>query len=313
MDIFVTGATGVLGRPVVRLLVAAGHGVRGLCRSPDNATALRDLGAAPAQADLFDLPSLQAALPGCDAVLHLATHIPPTAQARRRAAWHEIDRIRREGTRTLVDAALATGVGAFIYPSVCFVYPDSGEAWIDAATAQPQSTASDILQSTLAAEAEVARFAGAGRRGIVLRMGNFYGPQAPSAQDVIRLARLGVAAILGPDDAYYPTIWVDDAAQAVVAALEQVPSGTYDVVDDLPLPRRDVIAAIAASVGHRQLLHPPAAVGRMAGGAAAEILSRSHRVSNRRFKDATGWAPTVPDARAGWALLAQGDVQGGAG
>lgn len=307
MDVFVTGATGVLGRPVVRLLVAAGHRVRGFSRSADNATLLRGMGAEPVQADLFDLQSLNAAVAGCDAVLHLATKIPPTAQARRRAAWQENDRIRREGTRYLVDAALAAGVGVFIYPSVCFIYPNSGETWIDAGTASTQSTASDILRSTLDAETEVARFADAGRRGVVLRMGNIYGPQAPSTQDVIRFARLGVAAILGPDDAYYPTIWVDDAARAVVAALEQAPSGIYDVVDDLPLRRREVIAALAGSVGRRRLLRLPAAAGSLAGGVATEILSRSHRVSNRRFKDATGWTPTVPDARAGWALLARSD------
>jgi nucleoside-diphosphate-sugar epimerase len=308
MDIFVTGATGVLGRPVVQLLVAAGNKVHGLSRSANNAAVLRDLGADPTEADLFDVASLEAAVAGCGAVLHLATKIPATAQARHRAAWLENDRIRREGTRNLVDAALAAAVGAFIYPSVCFVYPNSGEAWIDAGTASTQFTASDILRSTLDAEAEVTRFADTRRRGVVLRMGNFYGPQAPSTRDVIRFARLGVAVVLGPDDAYYPAIWVDDAARAVVAALEQAPSGIYDVVDDTPLPRREVIAAIAASVGRRRLLRPPAAASNLAGGVATEILSRSHRVSNRRFKAATGWAPAVPDARGGWALLARNDA-----
>jgi nucleoside-diphosphate-sugar epimerase len=307
MDVFVSGATGVLGRPVVRLLVAAGHRVHGLSRSAENAALLRGMGAEPVEADLFDAQSVKAAVAGCDAVLHLATRIPPMAQAHRRSAWLENDRIRREGTRNLVVAALAAEVATFIYPSVCFVYPDSADAWIDAGTTPTQSTASDILQSTLEAEAEVARFADMGRRGIVLRLGFLYGPQVPSTQEVIRYARRGIGAILGAADAYYPAIWIEDSARAVVAALAQAPAGTYDVVDDAPLRRREVIAAIAGSVGRRRLLRPPAAVGRLVAGAAIDIVSRSQRVSNRCFTGVTDWAPTVPDARAGWALLASSD------
>jgi uncharacterized protein YbjT (DUF2867 family) len=82
MKVFVTGATGVLGRPVVRRLVAAGHTVRGLSRSPENAALLRRLGAEPVDADLFDLVSLQMALRDADAVFHLATKIPPSLPPR---------------------------------------------------------------------------------------------------------------------------------------------------------------------------------------------------------------------------------------
>ncbi|HEX6818568.1 MAG TPA: NAD-dependent epimerase/dehydratase family protein [Ktedonobacterales bacterium] len=305
MDIFVTGATGVLGRPVVRALVAAGHRVRALSRSAENRSLISELGAEPVEGDLYDAASMREAMAGCSAVLHLATKIPPTAQVGRPQAWLENDRIRTEGTRILVDAAIAAGVSVFVYPSVCLVYPSSGEKWIDAETTPPDAPA---IHSTVDAEAEVARFATDGRRGIVLRMGSFYGPGAASTRDQIRMAHLGIAPVPGPTDGYVSTIWIADAARAVVASLAGgVPSGTYDVVDDEPFPRGELIGVIARSLGRKRLLRLPEPVIRVTTGAVGEYLSRSQRVSNRRFKAASGWAPEVRDSRVGWARLAESE------
>lgn len=310
MKVFVTGATGVLGRPVVRRLVAAGHTVRGLSRSPENGALLRRLGAEPIDADLFDLVSLQMALRDTDAVLHLATKIPPSTRAWRLSAWAENDRIRRKGTRALVTAALASPtVKTFVYPSFAPVYPESGDTWIDAENTPAAPNA--VTQSTLDAEAEVARFAasGANRRGLSLRMGAFYSPDAPTTQDQLRIARMGISPVPGRPDGYMPLIWVDDAASALVAALEQGASGIYDIVDDNPLPRAEITAAFAAVVGRRRLRALPAWVMHLVGGPGMETLSRSQRVSNSRFKAATGWEPNVRDARVGMPLLVRSDAE----
>jgi nucleoside-diphosphate-sugar epimerase len=181
MQIFVTGATGVLGKDVVPNLVADGHVVYALSRSEANREVLQRLGAKPVPVALFDWQALVQALAGCEAeaILHLATSIPSTMQLGRRSAWQENDHIRREGTRALVEAALAAGtVRTFIYPSYAFVYPDRGDRWIDAETTPIQPAVN--LSSTLDAEAAVARFAGNERRGISLRMGSFYGPEPSS-------------------------------------------------------------------------------------------------------------------------------------
>ncbi len=302
MNIFITGATGVLGRPVVQCLVSAGHSVRALSRSERNITIIRHLGAEPVSADLFDPASLKQVLTGSDAVLHLATRIPPAAKMARRASWRENDHLRRDGTRSLVEAALASGsVQAFLYPSYSLIYPDSADRWIDASTTPVYS--SDILQSTLDAEEAVARFAGAGRRGLSLRMGSFYGPESPAPLDY---ARRGIVVYPGRSEAYLPQIWVRDAASAIVAALTgQVPSGIYDVVDDEPLTREELVAVMAQAAGRKHLLRPPVPVMRMLTGVVYDVISRSLRVSNRRFKQASGWQPEVPDARVGWALLAK--------
>jgi 2-alkyl-3-oxoalkanoate reductase len=305
MEIFVTGATRVLGRPVVQLLVSAGHRVRALSRSEENAAVLRDLDADPVPADLFEVESLKSALTGSDAILHLATKIPPTMKMGRLSAWQENDRIRREGTRNLVEAALAIGgVQTFIYPSFAFVYPDSGDRWIDADTTPVQPAAT--LHSTLDAEAAVARFAGNERRGISLRMGGFYGPESPATWEFLRYARMGIAAFPGSRDAYLPHIWIQDAASAIVTALTQpVPSGIYDIVDDEPVRRGEMFDALAQAVGHNHLLPLPDLLMRILTGTKYDDMSRSLRISNRHFKAVSNWQPTVPNARLGWVRIGQ--------
>ena len=290
MDVFVTGGTGVLGRPVLRLLRSGGHRVRALARDERSAAAVLELGGEPVRADLFDPGALQAAVAGSEAVLHLATRIRTGRDAERPGAWTENDRIRAEGTRGLVDAALAARAPVFVYPSVVLVYPDRGAAWIDAGT-PPEPP--EHLRSTLAAEREVARFTAGGGRGVVLRMGRFYGPATVLSRDVLPAARdRGVAALDGADDAYQSMVWVDDAAAAVIAALERAPAGVYDVVDDRPLTVAELAASLASAVGRPGLERP--------GGRRA----RSQRVSNRRFREATGWSPSVRDARDGLRRLA---------
>ncbi|MGH2534381.1 MAG: NAD-dependent epimerase/dehydratase family protein [Thermomicrobiales bacterium] len=302
MKVFVTGATRVLGQPVVRLLIERGDTVRALSRSEDGDRELQALGAEPVRADLFDLASPRAAVGDADAVLHLATRIPPASAMGDPAAWVENDRIRVEGTRNLVDAALATAAEVVVYPSITFIYPDRGDNWTDATTTEPASDAA--LASTRVAEAEVARFAAAGGRGVSLRMGNFYGPTSSHTQEALAYARQGMAGVIGPDDAYQAMIWVDDAASAIVAAMERAPSGVYDVVDDEPLTKRELVAAIAAGIGDAPLQRIPASAVRAAiGPDMFEIMSRGQRVSNQRFKEVTGWAPSVPNAREGWRIL----------
>ena len=295
MSIFVVGGTGTLGRPVVRQLVAAGFEVRGLARSSANVSQLRDLGAEPVRADLFDTAQMERALRGCKRVLHLATKIPPVREAIRKVAWAENDRIRTRGTRVLVDSALAAGVTAFIYPSVCLTYPDQGAAWIDTDTELQPGTG--MLLSTVAAEKEVSRFSTMGGRGVVLRMGAFYGPDAPNTADALAMARRGLAMVVGSREAYMSHIWVEDAAS------EKAPAGVYNVVDNEPLTRSEVATLLASTAGRTKLFVPPGWLARVVGGRAMEPLTRSQRVTNRGFRDATGWAPGMANARVGLARI----------
>jgi nucleoside-diphosphate-sugar epimerase len=261
------------------------------------------MGAEPITVDLFDSQALAKVLKEtkAEAVIHLATKIPPTTRAGKLASWQENDHIRRDGTRALVDAALTTGVQTLIYPSYYFVYPDSGDRWIDAESTPPQPH--PIVQSTLDAEAEVARFTKAQRRGIVLRMGSFYGPQVPSAMEQYRMAQKGFAMMPGRGEAYLCSIWIEDAARAIVIALVEAPAGIYDIVDDEPLTRDAFATTLAQSVGKRRLFRIPNGILMLLVGALRGVATRSQRVSNRRFKELTSWRPTVPNMQKGWSMI----------
>ncbi len=304
--VFVTGPTGVLGRATIPQLITRGHTVRALSRSDANDAAILALGAHPVRANLFDASSLRAAVTGADAILHLATRIPPRSQIRRRESWVENDRIRDLGTKLLVDAALEIGVKTFVYPSFAFVYPDSGQNWIDASTTAPDPV--PAVRSTIAAEEEVARFAASApegnRRGIALRLGALYGPDIPSIVEQLDLAAKGLSMFGAARDAYSPMLWIDDAASALVAALERAPSGLYDVVDDEPLTQSELKHALAEAVGRHRLVSLPGWLIRAVAGPTGAALARSLRISNRRFRDATGWAPSVSNGRVGLARLA---------
>jgi len=307
MNIFVTGATGVLGKALVPKLVEAGYTVSAMSRTPENDERLRRAGAEPVRVDIFDVEVLKQALVGHEAIYHLATKIPPTSQIGRSSAWLENDRLRRDGARNLVEAALAVGtVQTIIYPSFNFLYPSSGDTWLDAQRT-PVKTAT--LSSTVEAEEAVARFAASDptrRRGISLRLGSFYGPEAPSSWQILDVARKGIGAFPGARAGYLPQVWLQDAISALLLALtEPVPSGIYDIVDDEPVTRAEMYAVLAHAVGRKRLLALPDLLMRLMTGAKYADMSRSLRISNRLFKAVSSWQPTVPNARMGWDLMAQ--------
>jgi nucleoside-diphosphate-sugar epimerase len=195
--ILVTGGSGVLGRAAMPLLRAEGHVVF----APSHA-----------ELDLFDPGAVAEAVAGMDAVLHLATRIPPRGVRDDREAWCENDRLRRDASAVLVDVALEASVRIYIQASVTFVYPSEGP--VDEST--PLADVPEILRSALDAEAAVARFAAGGRDGVVLRLGLLDGPGTDRASSA---PRFGV------------TLHVEDAGHALVAALS-VPSGIYNVCRD---------------------------------------------------------------------------------
>jgi nucleoside-diphosphate-sugar epimerase len=154
----------------------------------------------------------------------------------------------------------------------------------------------------LNAEANAERFAQHGT-GVVLRFGMFYGHDAMHTKTQIRTAKTGFSPFLGPDEAYQAMIHLDDAGSAVVAALGS-PSGAWNITDDEPLTRAQATAALTEALGKRRLRKAPSLLLK-SGGATFASLTRSQRVSNKRFKDATGWAPRYANAREGLPAVVQ--------
>lgn len=301
--VLLVGATGAVGRPTVAALVAAGHDVRALVRTAERGEVAAAAGATPVVADLFDPQQVVAHLGGVDALVNLATRIPPTARAALPGAWRQNDRLRTAGSTALVDAALRAEVPRYVQESIVFPYADGGDRWLDE-DAPLERVA--VVTSTEVAERNVARLAAAGGTGVVLRFAMFYGPGSVHTAEALDLVRKGRSPVLGAPDAYQPSIHLADAASSVVAALD-VPSGTYNVSDDEPLTKAAYGHAIASAVGVADPKPFPKVVLRLLGKKVAPI-SRSQRVSNLRFKTASGWAPTYPSASEGWAALASSEA-----
>jgi len=100
--------------------------------------------------------------------------------------------------------------------------------------------------------------------------------------------------------------YAQDAASALITALSlSVSSGIYDVADDEPLTRGDLFDVMAHAVGRKHLLALPGPLLHLFTGVVYDMVSRSLRISNRHFKEISGWKPLVASAREGWARLAQ--------
>jgi nucleoside-diphosphate-sugar epimerase len=289
MRVLLIGATGVLGREAAPRLLAAGHRVTGLARTEERAAAVRGLGIEPVIGDLLDADSLAKALDGREAVLNVATRIPTGMRLVRGMA--ENDRVRSEGSRNLVAAALDADVRVIVQEGISFVYADGGDAELDE---DAPIDAIGPLRSSLEAHANVARFAESGDRvGVRLRIAAMIGDE-PFGRLLPRLARLRVPVMFGDPDGWFTTIRPPDAAAAAVAALG-APSGVYNV-GATPARKSEFARAVAEAAGVRK-----ARV--MSGGLLVgqfKAFARSHRVVSNRLTDATGWRPERPTFGAEW-------------
>ena len=303
MRVFVAGATGVLGQPTVRLLREAGHDVTGVARTPEKQYLLRSLDANPVSVDLFDAEAVHAAVAGHDAVVHAATKIPSIMRMRSAGRWQENNRLRIEATKHLVDAAIATNAQVYVQESITFIYADGGDEWLDE-SAPVKIAWRAALDSTIEMEREAERFNADARRAVILRFGLFYAPYAQSTLDSVRMMRRRMFGVIGRGDNYFSSIHVDDAAAAIVAALG-APAGTYNVVDDEPVRQTEYAAACAEAFGLPKPMRVPRFVGKLMLGGPASYILNSLRVSNKRFKEATGWAPQYPSVREGMRQAAE--------
>jgi len=305
MRIFVCGATGVIGRRAVPLLLAQGHAVTAVAREGPKSEHLRAAGARCVSVDLFDADALGREVDGQDVLINLATHMPDAVwKMMFRSAWRLNDRIRSTGVANLVDAALSCGVRRFIQESFAPTYPDCGDAWIDEHTPLAPSAYNGTV---LDAEQSVGRFAAPGtaaavpageRTGVVLRFAGFYGPDAMQMKTLVDGLKRGWAALPGSPDRFISSISHDDAATAVVAALRAA-SGAYNVTDDEPVRRGEYFGALARALGAKAPRFLPPWTTRLFG-AVGEALARSLRISNRKLKAETGWTPKFPSVREGW-------------
>lgn len=293
MKVSVTGATGVVGMAAVRALVAAGHDVAALARTPEKAALLAGLGATPVQGDLFRHADLVSLFDRADAVCNFATRIRFGYAATLPGAWRENDRLRTEGVARVVAAARAAGVRRVVQESVSFIYADNGEEWV---TEQSPVAINRATEPLSIAESQVQSFACDSRQGVVLRFGIIVGDD-PMTRWYLHSAARGLPIGIGSPTSWGHVVHPDDLGSAVVGALT-APSGVYNVGAE-PVRRGEVVQAIAKVAGQDEGRFMGPLLRRMAGG-RVEPLTRSLRVSSEHFVASTGWTPTHPTFDASW-------------
>ena len=260
MRVLLAGATGAIGRPLIRYLREAGHTVFGLARSPESARVLSEAGTGAVMADALDAVAVRAAIARIQphAVINELTSLPAHYTAAELKAAGERDRkVRIEGNANLLAAIHDAGVRRYILQSSGFWYaPGDGladESAPFALAASPAVAAGAHTYAELESSASRTR----GIECVALRYGFFYGPGTwyCSEGDMGAQVRQQWVAIIGAGEGVWSWVHIDDAAAATVAALECAP-GPYNVVDSEPSAQREWLPAFARAVG----APPPPAV-----------------------------------------------------
>lgn len=307
MRIFLAGATGAVGRPLVTRLVAAGHDVAGLTRHEERARWLRENGAAPIVGDALDTRWLERAVHEVEPeiVIDQMTDLPQRIGFRgMRRFYRGQNPLRRQGSHGLLSAARAARARRIITQGVAFIYaPDGGgvkaetdRIWDDAP--EPFGEAVRIAAEhdrRVAAESEL--------DGVVLRYGVFYGPGTHFAPgkgmyEDIRRRRM---PLVGDAASVWSFCHVEDAAQAAVVALDRGAAGIYNVVDDEPAPLHEWLPVYAEAIGAKRPFRVPAIIARLVAGPFATAMATQLRgASNAKAKREFGWQPRYASWRDGF-------------
>jgi nucleoside-diphosphate-sugar epimerase len=311
MRVFLAGASGAIGTPLLPRLLEAGHEVVALARTPERAAALRATGAETAVADALDARALHGAIIAArpEVVVNQLTALPAVIRPRHYAAdLAATTELRRTAYPVVARAAADAGARRVIAQSVSFMLDPAGP-WV-------QDEAAPLMRepppSTRAAVAsmhalEDATLGTPGVQGVVLRYGFFYGsgqlaPGGSMAEDV-RRRRLPV---VGSGEGRFSFIHVEDAADATVLALDRGEPGIYNVTDDAPAPQREWVPGLARIMGAKAPRHVPLWLAKLAAGPMALGAVSMRGADNAKARAQLGWAPSRPTWREGFAEVFAG-------
>jgi 2-alkyl-3-oxoalkanoate reductase len=298
--VFIAGASGAIGTRLVPQLIERGHVVIGTFKSPQKEARLRASGAEAIALDLLDAPAVRRAILDAkpEAIVHEATALADGGFSRKLdKTFAQTNRLRTEGTDTLLAAAREAGVPRFVAQSFApYRYAREGglvKTEDDPLDATPPAGA----KQTNAAMAHVDQ-AVTDAGGIALRYGGFYGN---SADQVIKLVRKRRFPMIGAGEGVTSWIHLDDAAAATVLAIEHDGAGIYNIVDDEPAPTREWLPALASALGAKPPRHIPAGLVRLIVGEDVVMgQTQARGASNVKAKGELGWTLRYPSWRQGF-------------
>jgi len=303
MRIFLAGATGAIGRPLVHQLVERGHTVFGTTQTSSKTGDLQSLGATPVLLDGLDrdavIRAIGAARP--EVVIHQMTALNAKADFKHFDRWFALtNALRTRGTDNLLAGAVSAGVRLFIAQSYT--------GWDNIRAGGPVKTEDDPLDphpvawqaQTLAAFRYLhSTVLQAPLTGIVLRYGNLYGPGA--SEQMVQIVRRRMWPMVGNGTGVWSWLHVEDAARATVAALDCHVSRVFNIVDDEPAPASQWLPYLAEVVGAKPPLHVPAWLARFfIGEVGVQLMTEARAASNERAKRELNFHLAYPSWRVGF-------------
>ena len=302
MRVFVAGATGVLGRQLVPILAANGHQVIGMGRHRTTMETSPDVKLVTA--DALEPAAVNTALRQAapDALINLLTAIPVRLNTRRMAQeFHLTNRLRTEGTRNLLEAATANGVQRVLAEGLAYAYDPSDSTPADEDVPfwqHPPRQFAPVIDALVELEHRTGQ---AG--GLVLRMGHLYGSGTIYAPDgyFTEQVRARAVPLVGGGRSVFSFTHVEDAATAMLAALDRKAAGVLNIVDDAPTPIGDWLPVLAALVGAPKPRRLQKAVVRLAVGEwGLAFLTRLRGADNARARESLNWRPRYSSWREGF-------------
>lgn len=298
MRVFIAGATGVLGRRMVRRFLERNHKVAGLARDEKAAQAIQKLGGEAVIGSIFDADGLAAAVGKADVVIHAATAIP-TKVSSNADDWAMNDRLRREGTQALTAATAKLGAKIYIQQSVVWVARPPDDSFFDESTKvdKPDGLYASAFDGELIALEAGEKF---GFKTAVLRCGGFYAPDATHTRILAEGLLKRRLPLIGKGEAISANLHTDDAASAYLAAAEAGKGGIWHVTDDAPVTIKAMLTEMAQKLGAPAPRRIPLWLARLfLWSGVIEFFTRSTRTSNRLFREEFGWSPKFPSFQQG--------------
>jgi nucleoside-diphosphate-sugar epimerase len=308
MRVFVTGATGALGRHLVPGLVAAGHEVTATTRTPGKVAQLREAGAEPVILDGLDREAVIAAVraAGPEVIVHQMTALAGMRSLRKPdKAFAATNELRTRGTDNLLAAAARAGTRRVIAQSAERANERSGgpvKTEEDPLDPRPVPSAARTAAAIKYVEETVPLLA---LEGIVLRYGTFYGPGA--SEFLLDAVRKRQMPVIGGGTGIWSFIEITDAAAATLAAVDRGAPGVYNIADTDPAPVAEWLPYLAEIAGAKPPLHLPAWLGRLLGGEfVVEQMTNGRGCSNEKARKVLGWEPRYASWREGFRAWAGG-------
>lgn len=311
MKLFIIGATGVLGKRVIKNLVET-HEIHCLVRSDSKKQEVEKLGAIGHVGDLYDKISVVELTKDIDGLLHLATSIPQKEKTKPND-WTENNRLRTEAVSILIEAVKINGIQFYIHNDVLFSYGQRKGEWVDESVplTRPMPSyykMSDewryVLESAIEGEELLHKEIMNGFSAIILRFGMFYSSDSYNTLQILDMVKKGKFPIIGDGSSYVNFIHVDDAAQAVtktVANYDAIIGMTFNISDDTPATYDEVLPFIAKKLNVKKPRKvPPFLAKLVAGKYTVNLVLSSFRNKNDSFKEKTGWKPFYPSYKEGF-------------